>query len=358
MDSIGSVCLSAKSEKKMLRIFLSFVLLSTVYGQQCQARFNQTISGQCSPTNNCQGSILSGTRCEQQRCCVPGAFLVAQPCLTTNNFDVLYNHSRAAFLRSVLNFGLSLAGICQNCQAKAAFLAVAATMTNDFQTDESTQTDIELAGDDGKYGNMQPGDGSRFRRRGFFGLRGRDMYQRLQTRLPQYQTLANPETAAIGEIAVVIAATLWQNPDLNNGKWTHEHLPAKMLIEVWYPTFLFSRTIIDKSCRRIFLRPVHDMVRARKESIMTITFVVGTSWEVTLPVYPRPQDTTQNSSASSNAVVNCILAKDPSAGTTPRTTEAVQLIVSVAWKSSAVRVDALEERYPHVPAVPHISNAA
>lgn len=201
-------------------IFLSFVLLSTVNGQQCRARFNQTISGQCSSTNNCQGSILAGTNCEQQRCCVPGALLVAQTCLTANNFDVLYNNSRATFLRSVLNFGFSSAGICQNCQAKAAFLAVAATMTNNFQTDESTQTDAALAADDGKYGNTQQGDGSRFRRRGFFGLRGREMYQRLQTRLPQYQTLVNPEVAAIVENAAVIAAALWQNPDLNSGKGT------------------------------------------------------------------------------------------------------------------------------------------
>lgn len=77
---------------------------------------------------------------------------------------------------------------------------------------------------------------------------------------------------------------------------------------------------------------------------MTVIFIVGTSWEVTLPVYPRPHDSTRNSSASSNAVVNCILDKDPCAGTTPHTTAAVQPIVSVAWKSPAVRVDAVEER--------------
>ncbi|CAF1528965.1 unnamed protein product [Rotaria sp. Silwood1] len=91
-------------------------------------------------------------------------------------------------------------------------------MTNNFENDEATGNDAQFAGDDRKYGNIQAGDGSRFRQRGLFGLRGRTLYQRLETLLPQYNTLTNPELAAITENAGIIAAQLWKNPNLFDEK--------------------------------------------------------------------------------------------------------------------------------------------
>jgi len=58
---------------------------------------------------------------------------------------------------------------------------------------------------------------STFRRRGFFGLRGKEMYTRLQIQYPQYQTLSNPESAALLENSAVIASLLWKNSNLQNG---------------------------------------------------------------------------------------------------------------------------------------------
>ncbi|CAF2415691.1 unnamed protein product [Rotaria sp. Silwood2] len=198
-----------------LFFIFAILLLSTVDGQQCRARFNQTISGQCSSIDNCRGTILTTNSCQQQRCCIPTTSQsTPAECISANDFDALYNTSRANFLRTILNNGINLAGICRNCQAKAAFLAVAATMTENFQTDEATKNDVQLASDDNKYGNSQPGDGSRFRRRGFFGLRGKAMYQNLQASMPQYQSLSNPESVALTQNAIIIAAKLWINPDL------------------------------------------------------------------------------------------------------------------------------------------------
>jgi predicted chitinase len=117
----------------------------------------------------------------------------------------------------VLNYGINAAGICRNCQAKAAFLAIAATMTDNFQNDETIDTEARFAADDAKYGNTRPGDGSRYRRRGFFGLRGRRMYARLQTLIPQYQSLNNPESVALQRNSIDIAVRLWNTPDLLNG---------------------------------------------------------------------------------------------------------------------------------------------
>jgi hypothetical protein len=91
-------------------------------------------------------------------------------------------------------------------------------MTQNFQTDEATGSDAQFTADDNKYGNLQKGDGSQFRRRGFFGLRGRTMYKRLQTLMPQYQSLTNPESVALIQNAIMIASKLWINPNLMNGK--------------------------------------------------------------------------------------------------------------------------------------------
>lgn len=207
--------------KFLFLIVVLFVFqVSSIDGQQqCQARYNQSIIGQCSTINSCQGTILAGNSCQQQKCCVKEMMIAAPSCLTANEFDIFYNStSRSTYLRSVFNRAFSSKGICSNCYAKAAALAIAATMTNNFQTDESTQTDAELTADDNKYGNTQAGDGSRYRRRGLFGLRGRTMYQRLQMWLPEYQSINNPESVAIVENAAVIAALLWNYPDLQSCK--------------------------------------------------------------------------------------------------------------------------------------------
>jgi predicted chitinase len=90
-------------------------------------------------------------------------------------------------------------------------------MTDDFQNDETTGTEARFATDDAKYGNNRPGDGSRYRRRGFFGLRGRRMYARLQTSIPKYQSLNNPESVALQRNSIEIAVRLWNKPDLLNG---------------------------------------------------------------------------------------------------------------------------------------------
>ncbi|CAF2368289.1 unnamed protein product [Rotaria sp. Silwood2] len=201
----------------LLLFIFTISLLSKVKGQQCQARFNQSISGQCSSIDICEGTILASDLCGQQICCVPVTSPSASEiCITANDFDILYNTSRARFLRSVLNYGINSAGICYNCQAKAAFLAVAAAMTQNFKTDEATKNDAQFSADDNKYGNSQEGDGSRFRRRGLFGLRGRVMYQRLQALMPLYESLINPESVALTENAIMIASKIWTNPDLIN----------------------------------------------------------------------------------------------------------------------------------------------
>ncbi|CAF1224427.1 unnamed protein product [Adineta ricciae] len=202
----------------LIVILLVSSLISIVNGQQCSAGFNQSITGQCSSAHNCSGTLLTSTVCGKQLCCIPTRTLPVSPnCLSANQFYALYNSTpRAQTLLSMFNYGLNAAGICNHCQAKAAFLAIAATMTKNFSIDERSASDAQFTADDDKYGNKEKGDGSRFRRRGLFGLRGRTMYERLQTVLPQYQSVNNSESVALLENAIIIAARLWNYPDLMN----------------------------------------------------------------------------------------------------------------------------------------------
>lgn len=206
----------------MQRIIVLFIVACFVFvnGQDCHAKIDQSIVGYCSSSDKCQGTLVdSNNICEQQLCCISGSAPPASPaCITGGEFNALYSTPRAGFLRRILNYAVNKAGICSNCYAKAAFLAVAATMTNDFTNDEAIGSDDYFAEDDDKYGNDQPGDGSRFRRRGFFGLRGKEMYRRLQNLMPQYKSLDQPEAVAIVENGMDITAKLWNNPNLLNGK--------------------------------------------------------------------------------------------------------------------------------------------
>jgi len=197
---------------------LSLLSSYTTYGQQCQGMHTIDLNGQCSSVNNCQGTVLASNSCGENKCCINGTPMPSTfSCINATDFNILYNTTRATFLQQFLNYGIYLAGICDNCQAKAAFLAVAATMTNNFQTDEAIGSTAEFTKDDTSHGNYQTGDGSKFRRRGFFGLRGREIYTRLQIQYPQYQTLSNPESAALLENSAVIASLLWKNSNLQNG---------------------------------------------------------------------------------------------------------------------------------------------
>ena len=204
---------------KFLLCAIVLSIFSTINAQQCRARFNQSIVGSYSSATSCRGTLLTSNELDTRSCCISTASsATSYTCITPIDFDYLYNTTRSTFLRPILNYGIYTAGVCENCHAKAAFLAIAAAMTNNFQTDEATGTDAQFNADDNKYGNSQEGDGSRYRRRGFFGLRGKLMYERLQTLLPQYQSINNPEAVALTQNSIMIAAALWQNPNLLNGK--------------------------------------------------------------------------------------------------------------------------------------------
>ncbi|CAF4015555.1 unnamed protein product [Adineta steineri] len=203
---------------KILLLILAICPLYITNGQTCYGKYDPTMTGECLSPVACEGSVLAGESCEGGTCCISQTLTsTATTCISEKDFDALYPTPRAKWLRVALNAGMNLAGICSNCQAKAAFLAVAATMTNDFQIDEVQGTDSQFTDDDSSYGNREPGDGSLFRQRGFFPFRGRTLYTQLAILMPQYAILANPQLAALINISAQIAAQRWTTPNLFNG---------------------------------------------------------------------------------------------------------------------------------------------
>ena len=192
--------------------------LSAALGQVCKGRFNEFILGECQAASDCRGTVLSGITCEGKRCCINETTTPSLPtCLNHTVFLSAYNSTRGLFLAQILDYGISRAGLCGNCQGKAAFLAIAAAMTENFEKDEATGSEGSFTADDRRYNNTETGDGLRFRRRGFFGLRGRAMYERLQALMPQYPVVAQPELAAIVDSSIEIAAQQWKLPNLQTG---------------------------------------------------------------------------------------------------------------------------------------------
>ena len=204
----------------MLKLTILFIALCSyaVHGQTCNARYDDSKIGQCVAAKECQGTSLSTDTCEYQVCCsntTSGG--LSSGCLDQNAFTSVYNTSRGKYIFKFLDHGINRTGICTNCRAKAAFLAIAAAMTNDFERDEVPGRSFAFAYDDQRYGNSDRDDGSLFRRRGFFGLRGKDIYERLQASNRAFNVYSKPELAADPKTAAEIAAILWNRPDLQSG---------------------------------------------------------------------------------------------------------------------------------------------
>ena len=74
-------------------------------------------------------------RCEAKRCCLnsTGTLPGATGCLNASLFASVQKSTRVYFGARVSIAGFNQGGICSNCQAKAAFLAIAATMTDHFR---------------------------------------------------------------------------------------------------------------------------------------------------------------------------------------------------------------------------------
>ena len=89
---------------------------------------------------------------------------------------------------------------------RIAAAIIATIATEDPFFDQYEEPESMARGRDGKFGNTEPGDGLKFRGRGYIGLTGRPNYSRMSERLGLgRQLIENPELAKSPEIASRIA---------------------------------------------------------------------------------------------------------------------------------------------------------
>jgi predicted chitinase len=121
----------------------------------------------------------------------------------------------AASLIDALNNAMQGANI--NTPARqAAFLAQIAHETGGFRWFRELGSDAYFQRYDGRadLGNTQPGDGARFKGRGFIQITGRTNYQKAGEALG-IDLIDNPQLAETPAVGARIAAWYWQSHDLN-----------------------------------------------------------------------------------------------------------------------------------------------
>jgi putative chitinase len=120
--------------------------------------------------------------------------------------------ARAAEIARYLNPAMAEAGIKTNL-AKAAFLAQLAQESAGFTAMEEFASGADYEGR-ADLGNTQPGDGVRFKGRGFIQITGRANYGSAGRALG-LDLIGNPALAATTENAARIAAWYWQTRNIN-----------------------------------------------------------------------------------------------------------------------------------------------
>lgn len=119
---------------------------------------------------------------------------------------------RLAPLVDHLNVALALADASSAPRA-AMFLAQVAEESGEFRFSEEIASGAAYEGRH-DLGNTQPGDGTRFKGRGWLQITGRSNYQHLATAL-QLPLLEHPELAALPAHAGRVAAWFWRAHGLN-----------------------------------------------------------------------------------------------------------------------------------------------
>jgi predicted chitinase len=125
------------------------------------------------------------------------------------------SQTTAAPLIGPINSAMQQANI-DTPMRQAAFLAQIAHETGGFRWLHELGSDAYFRRYDGRtdLGNTQPGDGARFKGRGFIEITGRTNYQRAGEALG-IDLIDNPQLAQTPGVGARVAAWYWQNHDLN-----------------------------------------------------------------------------------------------------------------------------------------------
>ena len=202
--------------KNILNTFLVYLaimcMIKLTLSQSCAGRYSPSYKGTCSKRTECTGALLNNLCSGDLVCCISEPNPVSNNFVTSNDLEKLtgLKNNRISSISRVLQSPTTN----PTCSQKASFLSQLAHESANFMYGEELGNGTEVYFD--KYenridlGNTEPGDGRKFRGRGFIQITGRANYARAGKDL-SLDLVNDPEMAAFPSVAAKIAVWFWQN---------------------------------------------------------------------------------------------------------------------------------------------------
>jgi len=182
----------------------------------CEGRYSTDLIGVCIRKKDCTGALIHG-QCTTKglTCCIPDpdASEAAETFISAEELAAITSsNTRVTAISKVLREPSSGSG----CSEKAAFLAQLAHECGNFDFGEevkNNEADFDVYDGRTDLGNTEPGDGRKFRGRGFIMITGRYNYKEAGEYIG-VDLVNNPELAAMPTVAAKLAAWYWTTRNL------------------------------------------------------------------------------------------------------------------------------------------------
>lgn len=187
--------------------FMIMILNQTrfIFNQSCTSTYSGLV-GTCLRPADCEGAVLNNLCPGSLKCCVNEKvignenFVNAQELISITGS----NSKRIVFVSSFLKSPSDN----PSCDLKASFISQLVHESKNFLAGEEIGGESYFLKYENIKGNTQPGDGARFRGRGFIQITGRFNYMKAGTAINE-DLINKPELAAFPSIAAKIAVWYW-----------------------------------------------------------------------------------------------------------------------------------------------------
>lgn len=191
-------------------VYLSIVL-KWIDATSCTSRYGERYTGTCMSPSLCTGATLNNLCPGSDKCCIDdtGSSSTSNDFISRDNFlAIVGNNTRTRAMYDYLQPPTSE----PTCFQTASYIAQLAHESSKFLFGEELGSESYFEKYDGKsnLGNTQPGDGAKFRGRGFIQITGRANYKKVGSLLGLNLT-EDPELAAFPSVAAQIAVWYWQS---------------------------------------------------------------------------------------------------------------------------------------------------
>jgi len=184
------------------------------YVTAIKSRYPPYFDGTCMNPSLCTGAILNNLCEGSNKFCVPETSAPGQNGLF-NFVEVIQVAPNNQRIQSIFQYIIAPSN-GMDCSQKAAYLAQLAHESTGFMNGEEigVESYFDRYENRADLGNTNPGDGRKYRGRGFIQLTGRSNYALASSEL-NIDLINNPELAAFPSVAGKIAAWYWRKKNLN-----------------------------------------------------------------------------------------------------------------------------------------------